>query len=949
MKLRISLLVLVILAVFNGSAFALSEEQAAKILAAAPDQATAEFAAGRKVLVFSLCQGFKHSSIPYCSMAIDILGEKTGAFDVDDTTDKNIFTDEQLEKYDVIVFNNTTTLTFNQAQRKAIMDFVKGGKGIVGIHAATDNFYQWPEAAEMMGGTFDGHPWVESGTWAIRIEDGKNPLMKSFASKDFKLSDEIYRTKTINLRNNARILMGLDMSDEVNLKANGVRQNDTDIPISWVRDFGKGRVFYCGLGHNIEIFWNKAILAHYLAGIQFAAGDLKIDTTPLAFDNSYLVDITGLDSVIESVSQFADGRDTANVKRLETIVRQSMNNKTLKAELEIRFIGALSSETTTKAGKRIVCEQLSLIGTESSIGVLARLIIDEETSDVARFAAERIPSPLIDEMLVEASYKTLGNVRIGIVNTLGVRGDVSPAVLGEMIDASDPDLTLAAIEALKRIGNKKAMDILAKKGSKLRGKLYDASVDGYLNCADALLAAGDSAKAMKAYRKVYSNRQSKPLKIAAVNGMIKAAGTDRGKVVTEILKSKDKFAKEAVFASAGQLKPSELKPILAQFDKLDDSSKVQLIAAVSETKSDQSLAMIIKASSDINRDVRLEAIKGLAIVGDASSVKLLAEIAANARGDEQKTARQALYNIKHPDTDKIILQSFIASDTSVKRELLKAMGQRNITDSRDVLVMALKDSDAKVRVEALRISSNSKGLVLLDLLNVLAKAQSDSERNEAIKAIVPLINNSDDKTEGVYQLVKFKTDDAKVSSAIMRALGELGHERGYKVLTEALNSDNEEIQYGAIVGLTQWPNAAAADILLEVAQKESVSQKNQIMAFRGCVALLGKATSKSDIELVIMLEKAMDATPNSGEKRKVLSTLASLDSKAALVMAVKYLDDDYLRGEAEIATVKIASKLAASDPETVKTILEDVILQTSNRRISKQAQKIIDKLNKKSR
>jgi hypothetical protein len=116
------------------------------------------------------------------------------------------------------------------------------------------------------------------------------------------------------------------------------------------------------------------------------------------------------------------------------------------------------------------------------------------------------------------------------------------------------------------------------------------------------------------------------------------------------------------------------------------------------------------------------------------------------------------------------------------------------------------------------------------------------------------------------------------------------------------------------------------------------------MAFRGCVALLGKATSKSDIEIVIMLEKAMDATPNSGEKRKVLSTLASLNTKAALVMAVKYLNDDYLRGEAEIATVNIASKLAASDPETVKTILEDVILQTSNIRLSKQAQEIIDKI-----
>ena len=84
----------------------------------------------------------------------------------------------------------------------------------------------------------------------------------------------------MNLRKNSRVLIGLDMTDKTNLNAKGVRPTDKDIPISWVRSYGKGRMFYCALGHNHHIFWNPTILQHYLDGIQFALGDLSADSAP---------------------------------------------------------------------------------------------------------------------------------------------------------------------------------------------------------------------------------------------------------------------------------------------------------------------------------------------------------------------------------------------------------------------------------------------------------------------------------------------------------------------------------------------------------------------------------------------------------------------------------------------------------------------------------------------
>ncbi len=214
--------------------------------------------------------------------AIEIIGKKTGAYEAVFSDDMNVFDAKNLAQYDAVVFNNTTKLDFNEPnQKQALMDFVKGGKGIIGIHAATDNFYNWPEAAEMMGGQFVAHPWTANGTWAIKNYEPNHPLNAAFKGRGFRVKDEIYRQKRMSSVENRRVLLALDLDDPATKNAKGAEESDRDMPVSWIRDYGKGRVFFCGLGHNNEIFVNPAILKHCLDGIQFALGDLKADATPV--------------------------------------------------------------------------------------------------------------------------------------------------------------------------------------------------------------------------------------------------------------------------------------------------------------------------------------------------------------------------------------------------------------------------------------------------------------------------------------------------------------------------------------------------------------------------------------------------------------------------------------------------------------------------------------------
>jgi len=256
----------------------LPEGEIQKITEAAPDSATAKPAKSRKLLVFWLCEGFFHGSIGHGNAALEIMGKKTGAFDTVISDDKAVFTPDVLKQFDAVMLNNTTRLKLDEKQREALMSFVTGGKGICGIHAATDNFYEWPEGAEMMGGLFAGHPWGGGGTWAVKLDEPKHPLNKAFGGKGFLVKDEIYKMKDPYSREKLRVLLSLDMSKKRNRKG----REDNDNAIAWIHEQGKGRVFYCSLGHNNHIFQTPAILQHYLDGIQYAMGDLKADATPSA-------------------------------------------------------------------------------------------------------------------------------------------------------------------------------------------------------------------------------------------------------------------------------------------------------------------------------------------------------------------------------------------------------------------------------------------------------------------------------------------------------------------------------------------------------------------------------------------------------------------------------------------------------------------------------------------
>ena len=259
----------------------LTDAQKSAIETAVPAQAVAAPKKERRVLLFYRCEGFIHGSIPYANYAVEAMAKKTKAFSVDLADTYDVFTPENLAKYDLILLNNTTHMQFQTpAQQDAFLDFIMNGKGLAGFHAASDNFGRHPDCRAVVGGEFAGHPWNAGGTWAFKLNDPEHVLNKSFDGKGFWHTDEIYQynPETYVGTKNLRILVSLDMNQEAVSKL--INDGPREVPVSWLRSAGKGRVFYTNFGHREDTFSKPMILKHMLDGLQYAIGDLEADSTP---------------------------------------------------------------------------------------------------------------------------------------------------------------------------------------------------------------------------------------------------------------------------------------------------------------------------------------------------------------------------------------------------------------------------------------------------------------------------------------------------------------------------------------------------------------------------------------------------------------------------------------------------------------------------------------------
>jgi uncharacterized protein len=204
------------------------------------------------------------------------MGKESGLWDTMLRTDTELLTKKDfggrnaknLSYFDVIVFASTTgELAMDDQQKKDMMSFIHDdGKGFVGIHAALDTNYNWPEYGEMIGGWFDQHPWMTFEAPIIN-EAPDFPAVRHFP-KSFTKYDEIYQPKAWS-RDKVNVLLSLDPT-KLDYNNPRVHRQDHDFAVAWSKSYGKGRVFYSTLGHTEESWDDPDIKKMYFEAIKWA-------------------------------------------------------------------------------------------------------------------------------------------------------------------------------------------------------------------------------------------------------------------------------------------------------------------------------------------------------------------------------------------------------------------------------------------------------------------------------------------------------------------------------------------------------------------------------------------------------------------------------------------------------------------------------------------------------
>ena len=213
------------------------------------------------VLLFSKTTGFRHSeAIDASKKMFAELAQKNKWF-LYETEKGGVFNPEQLAKFKVVIFNNSTGAVLNEAQQKALKNYVENGGGLIGIHGSGDDSHHWAwYEKNLLGAKFSHHPikhqlqavevmlqpladstlwnqlspkWSHTDEWYVFFE---NPLKKGFTG--------VYTIDGEAIDPDGNILF-------VTSKNFGMGKTH---PVAWYKATGKGRTFYTSMGHTGQTF-----------------------------------------------------------------------------------------------------------------------------------------------------------------------------------------------------------------------------------------------------------------------------------------------------------------------------------------------------------------------------------------------------------------------------------------------------------------------------------------------------------------------------------------------------------------------------------------------------------------------------------------------------------------------------------------------------------------------
>jgi HEAT repeat protein len=625
---------------------------------------------------------------------------------------------------------------------------------------------------------------------------------------------------------------------------------------------------------------------------------------------------------------------------IEEEIRQADSPEALGL-IEVKLVRVLEKTKTTYAGKQFICRKLRQIGTERSAPALGKLLQDEKLAHMARFALQHMPDAAATEALLSQLNKVSGKLQIGVVTSLGDRGDKqASSALAKLAANPDPAMAKASIIALGKIADRHAFQDLLR--LRTPESLKPTLVDARLRCADKVLALGGLDIANTLYREVMSSDNTWT-QIAALRGLAQAAPKQAAKLLIEYLQKEDPDLQAASRRFIMELPGEEAtQAIAAQLSKTPAHLQIVLLDLLAARKDSAAAAQVTRLLNADDEDVRLATIQALGNVGDVSTVPLLAKIAS--AGDKAGDAAIASLNSLRGDGIGIAMSNLLNSpDPAIKAGILGVLASRADKTTAPAMLKAAQDSDERIRKMAVKGLTAVGGEEELPGIVALLLSAQDDEKSQLAGALNSALARAP-KQDSVAGIIALGLRKADLNSRVylINSLSRIGGALALNAVREQLRTDQENIVDATVRALAAWPDPAPAEDLLKIITR-SDNRIHKVLAYRAYLRMAGISDATAAMN---MYKQAFRLAKDITAKKSLLSGLALARDPEALTMVKTLMAEENLRAEAELAYVRVAENLRDSEPSIARKALNNIIENSATATIRDRAQAILNEMDK---
>ena len=638
-----------------------------------------------------------------------------------------------------------------------------------------------------------------------------------------------------------------------------------------------------------------------------AAGQIDQRTrqeTGLVFDS--------LDSILKDLQTYDFASGIGALMRLHAYVFTHKQSPQDRKETEAALITFVQG-SPAPGGLMAACRALRLIGGPDSVPALAALIVKPEATDPARYALERIPGSEADQALLAALDKTRGDIRRGIVFSLGERrSPASVPALARLAAGKDPVIAADAIKALGKTGGPDSIRGLSEALGKAAAPLKSEIASALLLAAEGAVAAGDKAAAAAVYDRVFAANVSPTSRQTAFKGKIATGSDPQGAILKTLAGKEPLLFAPALAAVPDYFGAADIGRVADLMGRLPEDARIQLTALLAKYPSETVRTYLLTAAESPSLNVRLAALRSIAAAGDGKSVAFLAAKAARAAGAEQEAARDALARLKGIDVDEAVLEHLAGtSDDAVKVELVQAASARRIAAAKPALMALVKSGSPALKTRAAAaLRTIAVQADIPDLLELLGGLEDETAR-EAMEDTIAAVARTNPRELARAGEVKARLASEKDTirrADLLRVLGKIGDDSALSLVRDALDDPDEKVVDAAVRALADWPTVAARDDVLEIAET-SLALNHRVLSVRAYVRMIGLEPNREPEGVAMDLLNVLSLSPRPEEKKLVLGMLGRFPCVTSLKTAESLLADPTVAAEARVAADRIRRAL----------------------------------------